>query len=786
MKKITSLLMLSLAFAGTAWAQPPEGSKLPKRLWSITASTSSTEEESNSAVETIIDGKPQTYWHSNYGEGTGFNQGRNCPHYFVIDMKQSVNVTGFSYTPRQHSSVANGTCKSYEFYVSDTPFSNVKAPAANQSEVDAYNTGLAEADATGTMAENTEEKVVALSKAKQGRYVLFVIKDATGHFGSCAEFDVYSTTSIVEKKAQVTYTYKLGNATKTQTVEQIVGTNYAAPAIDFVTFTQPEGTVKAGENKVTVTCTEALPFEKTNDLQNPKWLSIDMHSNQNRYMWHYDGDNTNIKVAVPEDLVSISKDDAYFWCLTGNVFDGFKIYNKKAGTSKTLNTTSDKPQITEGEATVWQIVKPQSTIANAACFKTEGTDFLNHQGDNTLGYLGDADAGSSCRFFKPAALAMEQGEIYAHIPENAVGGFTGVENIDPALTEAEKNPYNFDKANALVDAIKALKNNGITFEEGAYYRIISAFPNFEEKQQVKKCMLAVNGNKYIRWGSLAMNDVNNVFQLEKKSNNKFCLKNANRGKYMQGVAGLLGDKENAADMDFVDLGAAQYKIHYTNGNCHTNGHNGGNGQSGNLVAWDGGLNSASAWYLVKATDIEVALANVGEASYATAYLPFAVSNVTGATAFVGKKATEGNALNMTSVASIPANTGVVLKGAKDAGKAVLTIGEATTTVAENALSGTLVEKDYANELVLGNNDGNIGFYGMNTGAKIGANKAFLPATASGAQGFVLNFDGEATAIESVMGETNTDAPVYDLSGRRVVKTVKGGLYIQNGKKFIVR
>ena len=37
-----------------------------------------------------------------------------------------------------------------------------------------------------------------------------------------------------------------------------------------------------------------------------------------------------------------------------------------------------------------------------------------------------------------------------------------------------------------------------------------------------------------------------------------------------------------------------------------------------------------------------------------------------------------------------------------------------------------------------------------------------------------------------MGETNTDAPVYDLSGRRVVKTVKGGLYIQNGKKFIVR
>lgn len=33
---------------------------------------------------------------------------------------------------------------------------------------------------------------------------------------------------------------------------------------------------------------------------------------------------------------------------------------------------------------------------------------------------------------------------------------------------------------------------------------------------------------------------------------------------------------------------------------------------------------------------------------------------------------------------------------------------------------------------------------------------------------------------------DNQTPVYDLSGRRVVKTVKGGLYIQNGKKFIAQ
>ena len=49
----------------------------------------------------------------------------------------------------------------------------------------------------------------------------------------------------------------------------------------------------------------------------------------------------------------------------------------------------------------------------------------------------------------------------------------------------------------------------------------------------------------------------------------------------------------------------------------------------------------------------------------------------------------------------------------------------------------------------------------------------------------FNFDGETTAIETVETE-NANAPIYDLSGRRVLSTVKGGVYIQNGKKFIVK
>ena len=42
-----------------------------------------------------------------------------------------------------------------------------------------------------------------------------------------------------------------------------------------------------------------------------------------------------------------------------------------------------------------------------------------------------------------------------------------------------------------------------------------------------------------------------------------------------------------------------------------------------------------------------------------------------------------------------------------------------------------------------------------------------------------------TEIESVEAEVEENV-IYDLTGRRVLNTAKGGIYIQNGKKFIVQ
>lgn len=583
------------------------------------------------------------------------------------------------------------------------------------------------------------------------------------------------------KAVKVTYTYQLEGTSTTivKEVAQAVGSNYNAPVLDFITFTQPVGTVTGGEN-VTVNCTENLPFEKTTDLKNPKWFAIDMHSNQNRYMCHYEADNQNISVAVPGDLVSISKDDAYFWCLTGNVFDGFQIYNKKAGTNKSLNTTTDKPQITEGEKhTIWHIVKPQSSISNAACFKADNTQFLNHQGDNTLGYWSDADEGSSCRFFKPAAIAMEQAELYANMPENAIGAYTGVEQLDPAITEAEKDLFNFGNANKLVDAIKALKPNGVTLKAGKYYRLQNKY------YQSRYANADMTGKENMQKA------ISSVVLFEAtETENQYHLKMQGQGLghvTMSNQIRLTTDKNNMGSFQVIDKGNALYALKDVTSTeknfCYIHD---ASSQSHNLVGW-GESADASQWYIVEATDVEVTLNTADNASYATTYLPFAVSNVEGATAYIGQKQGESTLRATAIEAGIPANTGVILKGAANEAKAVLTLGEATSNVQNNALTGTLVEKDYAtSELVFGKSaEGTVGFYSMAEGSKIGANKAYLATAAT--QAMKLVFDGGVTGIENVMVEAaHANAPIYDLTGRRVMKAVKGGLYIQSGKKFIAQ
>ena len=147
---------------------------------------------------------------------------------------------------------------------------------------------------------------------------------------------------------------------------------------------------------------------------------------------------------------------------------------------------------------------------------------------------------------------------------------------------------------------------------------------------------------------------------------------------------------------------------------------------------------------------------------------------------------------------IPAKTGVLLKGAEGSYPQVF-LAANTTVPAENLLHGTITDqetaapeagKDYRfYKLSLDNDNQNLGFYwGAEDGAaftnKAGRAYLAIEKTEAAVKGFSIT-DLE-TGIGHVKGQvTAEDGAVYDLQGRRAEKLVRG-MYIQNGRKFIVK
>ena len=117
--------------------------------------------------------------------------------------------------------------------------------------------------------------------------------------------------------------------------------------------------------------------------------------------------------------------------------------------------------------------------------------------------------------------------------------------------------------------------------------------------------------------------------------------------------------------------------------------------------------------------------------------------------------------------------------------------EALATIENNKLGNsagadkTIAEGD--NAYILAGGANGTAFYKGIVGTTLKANKAYLTLdVAGGEQAISMNFGGNVTGINQIVNAEQNNAPVYDLTGRRVVRTVKGGLYIKGGNKFIAR
>ena len=165
-------------------------------------------------------------------------------------------------------------------------------------------------------------------------------------------------------------------------------------------------------------------------------------------------------------------------------------------------------------------------------------------------------------------------------------------------------------------------------------------------------------------------------------------------------------------------------------------------------------------------------------------------------AYYALNTNDGAKMKRITTPAIPANQGVILIGPNgfNTGLMLPAAGEEEAELTDvNLFAHTagaaheLVEGDY----ILAKGTAGLAFYKGRPGTSLRMNRAYLPAalTLSAERGVALRFgDDTTTDIDQIVTDESNEinAPVFDLTGRRINKLRKGGLYISNGQKFIAR
>lgn len=325
------------------------------------------------------------------------------------------------------------------------------------------------------------------------------------------------------------------------------------------------------------------------------------------------------------------------------------------------------------------------------------------------------------------------------------------------------------------------------------------FKASNDNSEAKMFNMSISGNaaKGSKTTTTEKTDISNIWQL-KISGTGFKLYNVNHKKWLSVLNEAKTGGSVDPEMKDNENEGAKYTINYSGGvNFSFIDSNGKWMQienDGRINWWSGSQNltNSTTWKFSEAEDITIALHTATDTkSYASVYLPFSVSGVTGAKAYVAKKPETTTVTFSETAEGVKAQNGFLLISETGGATATLNIGESNIT---SAMGGTLLdltlnEADKAKYRVFGQktSDKTVGFFKpsatLNT---ISANRAFF--TNATGEALRLNFDGMVSGIETteLNNALNNNAPIYDLSGRRVMNAVKGGLYIQNGRKFIVK
>lgn len=261
---------------------------------------------------------------------------------------------------------------------------------------------------------------------------------------------------------------------------------------------------------------------------------------------------------------------------------------------------------------------------------------------------------------------------------------------------------------------------------------------------------------------------------------------------------VINEPDNVTDANKEELKAKAFVLRHSTVGEGNNYLNAGGASGTSIGAWIKKSNGACFLFLEPEFTVDLNTNDNLVASFATLALPFdfkvASSNTNDAKLYSGAYNASTRTLDMTAVEDVvPASAGVVIKSDNKAANIVLTANAKSTATAltGNQLVGTTKEiafSELTDKLVFGvTTQNHVGFYAAGGSAALPANHAYLPTSVLGGENAVaMNFGGNVTGINAVVKADKANAAIYDLTGRRVTRTVKGGLYIQNGSKFVAR
>ena len=575
------------------------------------------------------------------------------------------------------------------------------------------------------------------------------------------------------------------------------------------------------DNNVTATVNFPFPVSKVDGTTNWTFIRSLRMSEGTAYLYV---DTSNNKIVTKSDIASNGtlgylptaiegEVQKWMWAIYPTLTDSkftFQIKNAATGMFVPSATTQTKPPYVNKTAGNFSW---GTCIGNGKGFYLDGTTLFLGVNSSSSGEQdaiiwnksGSSHQGCNLEFTAPVYTANctlndNSGNIYNTYLTTFNYTLDENDTERPSLTGVPTSLLTNDK-----------------WENGAYSATINLPFAVTNGEKISPTFICTYGNDTFKWKAIgtgiktvknvsatSANIAEHLWEIIPHFDNgafKFQIKNLATGTYINStsngdthVEGKVSLSKTASDVTFESNG---FKL--STGKFLSIGSSSGNTGAEQVLGTWSSHNGTTLCFPIANYTVEV-----GSTGYASLYTPIAGKFGDGVETYaVTEKGIKDGYVSLTPKDGVAANQGAIVEAAP--GTYTFTASEVSSDDwSNNLLTGSSVNT-LVNEsaYVLGLVDGTaaLALAAMNmteAGEKVNeggthflnnAGKAYLPATAVSTTAQTLRFNfGGTTGIEDAIVAPSFDAnaPIFDLSGRRVMNTVKGGIYIQNGKKFFVK